>query len=793
MAFGQFTSNPNLRQQLKSGTYKKDLIIPKGVLVVCKNAIVKFSSGHGIIVKQGGTLYIDHSIITHENDNLNNPYQRNTCGEYWKGIFVEGNPDSSQNIQYNKTCNLIEACVNLYNNGQDSAFGMNDCWNANSRSHIQGLVYMKNSRIRHAVIGISLGDIANNMSHQISPFGPKGGGLLIAKNCKFSNMHNSAISFAPYTKFINLSIIESDTFECSSEHILIGFNCMKGMISSFNSFSFPITKNYFFRSTSSKWEFRTGISFFDGVASINLNKFQNLTSAILLRGSSFSLKKSIECNGNIAIDCNQIFTIWSSDLARITNNKITVKNVGNIPINSWFAASGIFNCKYSVIQKNQIRPSDPNVVMNCIGITMGGFNSTSNLLRQPNINSCNYNTVIGLSNSFGHNEDSRGNLFDCNIFNSNISFTNSLFDIGHTTPYLPAFALSYGSKKNPLSNTFTPPALNSTLKNIWTNTLYYTYYFNPLITDYRPKTFSPGITKTQGQLKYNPCPDGINENFLIKDPCVKDKLPVDMNKIIPSTLYGRKNLDTVGNDTWDYFLAKSSFMELFQKNFNTISSYYSDTFKNDYISKIDTLLETIPDSSDFYYYSSFHYLLHNDSIRWNNLKSEINSKLSFFTELNYLTEYIEILKTLESNHFDSLYITNIKNSLDTIKESNSLIKQKAMSLYCYLYNQGCIDPMMNFKDSSILQIGDSISYSYSPNPFNSNLNLTLTNNYSSSKSIQIAITPFSSINTIFTNTLNIPAGNTITVNIVTNSWLTGHYALLLNYSGYFHSDILYKP
>lgn len=106
MAFGQFTSNPNLRQQLKSGTYKKDLIIPKGVLVVCKNAIVKFSSGHGIIVKQGGTLYIDHSIITHENDNLNNPYQRNTCGEYWKGIFVEGNPDSSQNIQYNKTCNL---------------------------------------------------------------------------------------------------------------------------------------------------------------------------------------------------------------------------------------------------------------------------------------------------------------------------------------------------------------------------------------------------------------------------------------------------------------------------------------------------------------------------------------------------------------------------------------------------------------------------------------------------------------------------------------------------------------
>jgi hypothetical protein len=41
----QFTNNTDLRQQLKSGTYNKNLIIPKGVLVVCKNATVKFGTG----------------------------------------------------------------------------------------------------------------------------------------------------------------------------------------------------------------------------------------------------------------------------------------------------------------------------------------------------------------------------------------------------------------------------------------------------------------------------------------------------------------------------------------------------------------------------------------------------------------------------------------------------------------------------------------------------------------------------------------------------------------------------
>ena len=66
----QFSNVKDLRQQIKSGTYNKNLIVPKGVLVVCKNATVKFGTGYGIIVKRGGTLYLDNCTITHANDNF---------------------------------------------------------------------------------------------------------------------------------------------------------------------------------------------------------------------------------------------------------------------------------------------------------------------------------------------------------------------------------------------------------------------------------------------------------------------------------------------------------------------------------------------------------------------------------------------------------------------------------------------------------------------------------------------------------------------------------------------------
>lgn len=54
-------------------------------------------------------------------------------------------------------------------------------------------------------------------------------------------------------------------------------------------------------------------------------------------------------------------------------------------------------------------------------------------------------------------------------------------------------------------------------------------------------------------------------------------------------------------------------------------------------------------------------------------------------------------------------------------------------------------------------------------------------------------TPFTSSTALYTNSVSISPGNTVTLNITTNAWASDYYALLLNYTGYHHSDILYKP
>lgn len=791
-ASAQFTANPNLRQQLKSGTYNKTLIVPKGVLVVCRNATVKFTTGNGIIVKEGGTLYLDNCTITHANDNFANPSTVNKCGEYWNGIFVEGNPNFTQSVQYNKACNLLEACVNLYNGGTDSAYGMNDCWNANVNSHIQGLVYAKNTKIRQAIIGINLGDVTNDISHQVDPKGTKGGGLLIAIDCKFSNCHNSAISFAQYTKFLNLSRIERDTFECASKvpYEWGGFRSMRGLISSFNTYNYPIINNSFIRSNTSIWSFDQGIELYNGFASVYNNKFQNLTQGIFINSINVSLVKAIEIFGNNATDCNNLVEVWHSDLSSIYNNRITVKDVGNLGLSWRFAASILFNCKDATLRNNQFRPSNLSTTMNSIGISIGA--RSFNPPRTPITSTCFGNSVTGLSNALAHDQDARGNIIDCNTLKSNITFTTSVFDIGHTN-YLFNFPTSYGSWKNPLSNTFAAVSPPSNFKNLWSSSLSYTYWWNGTSNNYRPNSWSTVLTRSTGTFKANPCNTDYFEKLTVKEPCGAIKSPLIIKNNIPFALFGRKNLDSSGNTPWDYYLAKSKYMQIFQKNFQALAADYSDSLKILCILKIDTLLETIPDSADYYYYSAFHYLMHQDGGRWTSLKSNINGLLPYHSELNYLTDYVEIVKTLTDSNFSISYVSSIQTTLQTIKDSDGWVSGKANSLYCYLYGSSCLSPMTNYGDTNSLQAGDSITYTYSPNPFDNSLTLTISNHYYTTKSVSASITSFSSGSVSYSNTFNILPGNTATINISTLSWGSDYYALLLTYSSFYHSEILYKP
>ena len=234
-------------------------------------------------------------------------------------------------------------------------------------------------------------------------------------------------------------------------------------------------------------------------------------------------------------------------------------------------------------------------------------------------------------------------------------------------------------------------------------------------------------------------------------------------------------------------------MQIFQKNLQDISIDYSDSLKSLYILKIDTLLETIPDTSDYYYYSAFHYLLHNNTSRWSNLKSQINGLLPVRSELKYLTDYIEVVKSLTDSNFNNRNNSNIHDLLDTIAISNCWVSGKAKALVCYLYGLNCSPSMANYGDTNSLQMFDSISYNFGPNPFDNNFTISVTNKYSSLKTVQLSIASFSNITPFYNNTINVLPGATAIINIPTNTWASDNYALLLSYPNYFHSEIIYKP
>jgi hypothetical protein len=374
-----------------------------------------------------------------------------------------------------------------------------------------------------------------------------------------------------------------------------------------------------------------------------------------------------------------------------------------------------------------------------------------------------------------------------------VLFLTSIYDIGHAYG-LQLFPTDFGSYKNPLSNTFTLVSSSANFKNLWLNKLTYKYWYNTDKIVYTPQAITnPVITTTPGVVKKYPCDIQFIQNTKEKVPCSVIKTPITLKDKLPQFLFGRKNLDSIGNSVWDYNVAKSKYMQIFQKNFQDISFDYSDSLKSLYILKIDTLLETIPDTSDYFYYSAFHYLLHNNVGRWNNLKSQINVLLPVHSELKYLTDYIEVVKSLTDSNFNNRNNSNIHNLLDTIANSNSWVSGKAKAISCYLYGLNCISPMINYADTTLIPVTDSISYTFGPNPFDNNFTILVTNKYSITKTVQLSIALFSSITPAYFSTNNILPGTTAIINIPTNTWSSDNYALLLSYPNYYHSEIIYKP
>ncbi len=127
-----------------------DLFVEAGATLTIVGTKVNFSKSGRIIVKPGGKLIIDNSILSNSCSRTN---------ERWKGIRVWGDPTQRQNV------------------------------------YLQGTVEIKNnSIIENAEIGISTRDLTDISS--------KNGGMIFARQCTFKN-NEKDVEILPYRNFQN--------------------------------------------------------------------------------------------------------------------------------------------------------------------------------------------------------------------------------------------------------------------------------------------------------------------------------------------------------------------------------------------------------------------------------------------------------------------------------------------------------------------------------------------------------------------------------------------------------------
>lgn len=304
--------NDSTCMQKLSGTYTSDVHIyaQNGVWV---EGTVRMASGAKIIVHPGGFLKIWNATITHVDD-LGNYALAN---KFWGGIVVLGNPNLNQNTEMAKLCiNNHMRCfpeaaaqsttAKLCNGGMKECFGKIN----------QGMVYINNSTIRYAQVGISVGDIANTPWAYIIPDGPQGGGLVYAVNSKFENNKNVSISFAPYFKHLQQSCIQKCTFKHIFKSGQYG-STLGHIATNKNTFKHPIKNNYFGRDITTYFGGSNGIITWATDATINDNKFDNLESGI----SSFTFKPTLV---KVEVKNNTFYDIHSSAISLANPNNVNI-------------------------------------------------------------------------------------------------------------------------------------------------------------------------------------------------------------------------------------------------------------------------------------------------------------------------------------------------------------------------------------------------------------------------------------------------------------------------------------
>lgn len=413
-----------------------DLRIPTGANVNIVNMTFYFAENSRMIIEKGARVYLNGSVLTSDECD----------GIMWQGVRVEGNSNANQN----------------YNN--------------------QGYLYMNNSEISNAYIGVALHkrDVNNNIDWNTN------GGIIRAKDSKFKNNRRDAI-FLTYNNYSSTSYFTNCDFKTTIHPLANGTSTPNVHVSILDNKNIKFTGCRFSNTTNSPISRRgKGIESIDAGYEVSFlcNVFVSLGNPCPINNRTISSFSNLEYGIDAKSVNNMSNTITVKYTDFIENNRSVHFNgipnytfvnnnvkVGRSLQPGHFWPYGLYssNCTGYKIENNRFVTQ--HNIQTSYGLIMNnsnnnGVSADKNEVYNNYFNNLHYavfnmNRNVQLNN--GNPVGGTGVTYRCNNFNN--SKTTDIYDGFLGTSGISIHQGSCSSITSPSNNLYS--AVNPTRSNFW--------------------------------------------------------------------------------------------------------------------------------------------------------------------------------------------------------------------------------------------------------------------------------------------------------------------------------------
>lgn len=784
-------NNPLVKNYLSSyltnGVCTTNIIVPAHNVLIA-TGLIRMADNTKITLEPGALLYLNNATLTHEDDLLGTS---NTVSKFWSGIFAKGSPTASQEVEQDYVCNQIIS-FNCMESAGSSWTTDNPCYFKRLNFN-QAVVYVNNSKIRYSYVGISAGDEAFDVAQytvENEPRGTQGGALLHISNNEFENNFESALTFAPYPNFRQLSVIQDNTFTTEFSvnnqpikpntsivaqpiYLKVAHNSFKNEIMS-NTFEFidaSFGTNYS--------SYCGGIRFYSTRATIRLNNFRKLEEGIRILNGNPTLTRRLSINYNEFYANTEGILDVSGDWNSIKKNTFIVPTPVYYEQNSYAVYS--VNNNLNVISDNQIFSENASTIKDK-GLIIKDNDMISSLI---------YNNEISLIHQSLQSENDNSKVqVSCNKFSQSkqrdIYVVSSPGLNNQGSPFVPA-----GNKFSQLSSG------QYNIDNFLGNSLI--YYYNTALED---PTLSRNINKlTSAGTKT--C--DISYDYLIPNPiCNK------LTTLVYSDYVGLKNT-TKSNYIQleeDLVLIENGGVSTSEEDeYNRTLNAYDITL-GDLIETYSNLMlaDSMPDST---YGDSIIQVLTNhktfagdfmllqyfigekDYSSATSLIGTLRTTHSSDTPILEYCDYMELMVQYGQNSLSTDWLKNNFSTLKSIADGNGLMADKAKVL-----TQAAVDcDPLNIYHGTILYTwvpvdssgnppGDTsgIVVTKYPNPFTSTISVDIENTKNYSRTFSVLLKDMQG-NLIDSKLTTVSNGQTNTEVLNSGSATTGYYYIYIEENG----------